>query len=81
MKILKFKPPEWLKNEFRWADDVDRIVKVCAARGYFISDADAHHAWEEWSDCLAASWLVLDEDDDELFRNVMEQCEVIENGN
>jgi hypothetical protein len=80
MKTLKFKPPEWLLEDFRWGADVKRIVLVCADRGYAISEADAHHAWEEHSDNYAASWLVLD-DDQEVFDAVMGQCEVIDNGN
>jgi hypothetical protein len=81
MKTLKFKPPEWLKSSFRWGEDVDRIVSICKAKGYNISEADAHHAWEEHSDSMAASWLMLDEDDDDVFQSVMDSCEVIDNGN
>jgi hypothetical protein len=80
MKTLKFKPPEWLSDSHRWGADVRRIIAICESRGYYISDADAHHAWEEHSDNYAAGWLVLG-DDDEVFDAVMANCEVIENGN
>ncbi len=81
MKTLKFKPPEWLKESFRWGDDVDRIVAICKANGFSISEADAHHAWEEHSDNYAASWLVLGDDEDEILQAVLDACEVIDNGN
>jgi hypothetical protein len=74
MKILKFKPPEWLIEDFHWGDDIKRIILICANRGYHISEADAHHAWEAHSDSYAAGWLQLDSDDQDVFDAVMDHC-------
>ena len=76
MKTLKFKIPTYLH---RWKDDVDRIVKICAANGYFISETDAQHAWEEYSDSMCAGWLFLGNDDD-VFNTVMQYCEEVDHG-
>lgn len=76
MKSLTFKPPEYLHEEFRWHGDVARIVDICKQRGYHISANDAQHAWEEYSDSYAASWLILDDNDDDVFNTVLQYCEV-----
>jgi hypothetical protein len=80
MRTLKFRPPEWLKENFRWGGDVDRIVAICKAKGYHISEADAHHAWEEYSDSMAAGWMMLSDDDNDVFETVIEYCEEIDYG-
>lgn len=81
MKYLKFKPPEYLLENFRWGDDVQRIISICYDRGYVISEADAQAAWEEYSDSMAASWLYLDDDADQVFTTIMEYCEEFPNAN
>jgi len=77
MKTLKFVPPDHLREPyFRWASDVAHIVRVCNAKGYNISKADAKAAWESHSDGYAASWLILG-DDDSIFADVLKQCAVV----
>jgi hypothetical protein len=78
MKMLKFNPPPYLHEEFRWQHDVSRIVDICKQRGYYISNYDAQQAWEEYSDSVCASWLKLDDSDDDVFKTVLERCEVTE---
>jgi hypothetical protein len=77
MKILKFKTVQEMgvEDTFRWSEDVGRIIGICYARGCIISQADAQAAWEQYSDDLCAGWLILGEDD-EVFRTVLEYCEV-----
>jgi hypothetical protein len=74
MKTLKFVKPELVTTEFRWPNDVTRIVNICANQGYIISRADAQAAWEEYSDGLAACWLMLDDSDNAVLTTVMEYC-------
>jgi hypothetical protein len=54
--------------------DVGRIVQVFADKGHTISRADARAAWEKYSDSMCAGWLVLHEDDDDLFEEVATEC-------
>lgn len=57
-----------------FAGDVDRIVSACAARGFDISPTDARAAWQHHSDTACAGWLLLPDDDDELFSIVSGLC-------
>ena len=66
MKRLKLKQDQnWHMDDFK--DDVDRIVRVCAERGYAITPEDACAAWERYSETLAAGWLSLGPDDEEVY--------------
>ena len=58
------------RGDFRHAADVDRIVRICAARSVLVSPHDAQSAWEEYSDSMAAGWLGLGSDD-EVYEDVM----------
>jgi len=79
MKILKFKPVVPPEYDTLWqTDDVDRIIKICNERGYYISDTDARAAWVEYSDSWCACWMSLGDDDDVIFNNVREYCIVID---
>lgn len=54
-------------KNFDYPDDVERIVRVFAERGYEISPTEAQEAWKGYSDCLAAGWLILPENDEDVF--------------
>lgn len=54
--------------------DVERIVAVCADRGYHITSRDAMAAWEKYSDELCAGWLILPRDDADVFEEVRSRC-------
>lgn len=73
-KTLTFIKPKYLTTPFRWDEDVFRIVDICHQKGYQISLTDAQEAWEQHSDDLAAGWLSLGDNDDEIFNTVMEYC-------
>ena len=66
LKRLKFK--EQYNHHPEYTNDIDRIVNIFADRGYEISHCDAVSAWEYFSDCYAAGWMSLGEDD-EVFYN------------
>jgi hypothetical protein len=66
LKKLKFK--EQYNHHFEYTNDIDRIVKIFADRGYDISHTDAVFAWEQFSDSMAAGWMSLG-DDDEVFED------------
>jgi hypothetical protein len=64
MKLLR------IKSEYSDCDypsDVGRIVKIFANRGYDISYSEAYIAWRAFSDSMAANWMMLGEEDDEVF--------------
>lgn len=63
---------------FRHQEDVERIIRICAERGYIIDATTARAAWENYSDTMAANWLSLYEDDDLVFEAVMSQCIAVE---
>lgn len=67
MKKLKFKDPH--NNHHEYSNDIDRIVKIFADRGYDISHTDAVRAWEAFSDAMCAGWLYLDENDEVVFHD------------
>jgi hypothetical protein len=67
MKKLKLKDTD---HDFYYANDIDRIVKIFSDRGYEITPTDAAHAWELYSDSMAAGWMCLDSLDDDVFLNV-----------
>lgn len=67
MKKLKLK--ELNDDHFFYGNDINRIVRVFADRGYEITASDAAMAWERYSDSMAAGWMCLDEDDEYVFSN------------
>jgi hypothetical protein len=68
MKKLKFRDP--YNHHHEYTNDIDRIVKVFADRGYEISHQDAVRAWECVSESMCAGWLTLNStDDDEIFND------------
>lgn len=67
MKKLKVK--EKYNHHFEYTNDIDRIVKIFADRGYEISHTDAVLAWEQFSDSMCAGWMNLGSDD-EVFGDV-----------
>ena len=74
MKKLKFKEP--YNHHYEYADDIQRIVKIFADRGYEISDSDAVRAWEMLSkNDWAAGWMTLYESDDMIFEDCLKYFE------
>ena len=51
--------------------DCERIVEVFEKRGYSISITDAQTIWEDYSNSMAAGWLMLPADDNDLFSQAM----------
>lgn len=62
--LKKLKVKERYNHHFEYKNDIDRIVKIFADRGYEISYSDAVHAWEEYSDSMCAGWMSLGTDDE-----------------
>jgi hypothetical protein len=75
MKKLKVK--EQYNHHFEYKNDIDRIVKIFADRGYEISATDAIHAWEQFSDSMCAGWMILG-DDNEVFQDCSSYFEEVE---
>jgi hypothetical protein len=55
-------------REPRYPGDCERICEVALKHGYRIAPRMAELIWEEHSDCFAAGWLHLPEDDDDIWR-------------
>jgi hypothetical protein len=75
MKKLKSRQP--YNHHFEYTSDIERIVKVFAARGYEISDTDAVHAWESFSQSMCAGWMCLG-NDTEVFNDAIYYFEEID---
>jgi hypothetical protein len=75
MKRLKVK--EQYNHHFEYKNDIDRIVKIFANRGYEISHTDAVKAWEMFSESYCAGWMSLG-DDDEVFQDAFYYFEELE---
>jgi hypothetical protein len=56
---------------FNQRDDVERIVRVFALRGYEIDAMTAYHAWGRYSDAMCAGWMMLPDDDNEVFLHAL----------
>lgn len=51
--------------------DVKRLCWICVNKGLFISPYDLQEAYEEYSDSVCASWLIMDSaSDEELWLNI-----------
>jgi hypothetical protein len=74
LKKLKFKD---YNHHFEYKNDIDRIVKIYAERGYDITYSDAVHAWEKFSETMCAGWMCLG-DDDEVFHDTFYYFEEVE---
>jgi hypothetical protein len=74
LKKLKVKEP--YKHHFEYTNDIDRIVKIFADRGYEISATDAVRAWEQFSNDMAAGWMSLGSDD-EVFEDAFSYFEEV----
>ena len=73
-QILSFPNREIVMDEDK--EDVDRMVAICAARGYSISKEEALAAWESYSEDYFASFIILGEDD-EVFKALKDKCQVL----
>ena len=62
--LKKLKVKEQYNHHFEYTNDIDRIVKIFADRGYEISATDAVKAWEQFSYSMSAGWMCLGEDDE-----------------
>lgn len=65
---------EFLGSDCRYPEDVERIVQICSKHGFEISHADAQLAWEDFSESMAAGWILLHEDDYEVFLVIKGRC-------
>ncbi len=74
-KQVKFKVVEHLKQSVIWGRDVPLLVRICKENGVYISEADAYHAWCEYSDSMAETWSQLDVE--KAFSNVIQFCEEV----
>jgi len=75
--MQKLKVKEQYNHHFEYKNDIDRIVKIFADRGYDISHSDAVRAWEQFSESYCAGWMSLGSDD-EVFEDAFCYFEEVE---
>jgi hypothetical protein len=76
--LKKLKVKEQYNHHFEYTNDIDRIVKIFADRGYEISHSDAVKGWEQFSESYCAGWMSLGSDDDEIFDDAFYYFEEVE---
>jgi hypothetical protein len=75
--MKKLKVSKKYNHHFEYKNDIDRIVKIFADRGYDISHSDAVRAWEQFSESYCAGWMSLGSDD-EVFEDAFCYFEEVE---
>lgn len=55
-------------EQLPYQHDCERMVRVLAERGLDASIEQVRQLWEQYSERSAAGWLMLEEEDDDLFR-------------
>ena len=74
MKRLRLKP----EGDDDWYDhDIKRIISIFHQRGYEITPEQAKESWERFSDSMCAGWMILDEEDADVFYTCMIYLEEI----
>ncbi len=74
--LKKLKVKEQYNHHFEYKNDIDRIVKIFADKGYEISHEDAVKGWEQFSESYCAGWMCLG-DDDEVFHDCFRYFEEV----
>jgi hypothetical protein len=74
--LKKLKVKEQYNHHFEYTNDIDRIVKIFADKGYEISHTDAVRAWEQFSENMCAGWMSLG-DDEEVFQDCFSYFEEV----
>jgi hypothetical protein len=77
MRKLAFKK-EIGGDEKERSADVTRIVNAFIIYGDVVSREDAKLAWEKYSDSMAAGWMGLPSEDNEIYhcvRSYFEECD------
>lgn len=69
MKLLK------IKNKHRYPDDVKRILSVLIAHGYQATEEQAISLWDEYSDSMAAGWMMLPDEDKDIYSCIEDYIE------
>lgn len=55
--------------------DCVRIQKILAERGYRASLSDCEKLWDRFSDSMCAGWMILNENDEDVFQNISSYIE------
>jgi hypothetical protein len=74
LRLIKVKRNDRLDYVY----DCERIVKVLASHGYHATIEQAHELWDAHSEMMAAGWLHLPEDDEQLYIDLSYHFEEVE---
>jgi len=70
---LHFREPQY---DEQFPDDIDRIQRILFDKGYTTTRQDIQLAWKCFSETLAANWIILPEDDEDVFYTIMGYLDV-----
>lgn len=65
MQKLKF-----YDSSRRYPDDCERICKVVLSHGCLISPREAESLWEDFSESMAAGWMGLSVNDEDIWQDI-----------
>jgi len=66
-----------IEHQLNFPSDVERIVEGLASRGIRVSYPDAHEAWELYSESMAASWMCVPDEVNNIMWAIMPYLEEV----
>jgi len=77
-KTIRVRHPFVPRMDTYRIDGIRRLERVMLAHGYYATSDQCEEMWEMCSEDMCASWLVMPENDEELFIEVKKYFEVVE---
>jgi len=57
-------------NITRYPSDCKRIQNILEKNGYRASLEDCEKLWDKYSDSMCAGWIILPDDDEDVYSNI-----------
>ena len=57
-------------NITRYQSDCKRIQNILEKNGYRASLEDCEKLWDKYSDSMCAGWIILPDDDEDVYSNI-----------
>ena len=62
-------------QEDYYSDDITRMRQICHRKGFETTREELAEAWARCSAKLSAGWLILPEDDEQVFLDLLEEMD------
>jgi predicted metal-dependent peptidase len=57
-------------NTARYSEDVERIQKILANKGYEATLIECEKLWDTYSESMEAGWIILPKSDEDVFESI-----------